>query len=319
MADILVIKLGSLGDIIQAMGAIQDIRLHHPDDRISVITTGPWKRLFERCPWVDAVLVGNRAPRWRLDRFWAVARLLRSRTWTRVYDLQNSGRTELWYRWFLKDTPWSGQARGSSMHWAPPARRTVPIVERLSAQLAVAGVPARYTPLPDASWMADDISALLEEAGVKEPFAVLLPGSSRAGAKKRWPHYAALAQRLKNRGWTVVTVPGPDEADLCRPIPGICLTGGSFLDLFQLAGVLRRAALVIGNDSGPVHLASHLGTPGIALFGPAWPAALTGIRRPGFETLEVPSLADLSVDEAEARILHHPAAQAFSAHTEKTA
>ncbi|MBR4876356.1 MAG: hypothetical protein IKU14_01415, partial [Rhodocyclaceae bacterium] len=71
---------------------------------------------------------------------------------------------------------------------------------------------------------------------------------------------------------------------------------------FELAGVLRRAACVVGNDTGPSHLAAALGRRGLALFGPATSATKTAIARAHFAALEVEDLAQLSVETVCARV-----------------
>ena len=101
----------------------------------------------------------------------------------------------------------------------------------------------------------------------------------------------------------VVTVPGPEEVDLCRTIPGTMLTAGRWLNFFQLAGVLAGARLAVGNDSGPTHLSAHLGRPTVALFGSHMAARLTGIVRPNVTCLEVEDLKDLDVESVEAAVL----------------
>ncbi|MEO3433847.1 glycosyltransferase family 9 protein [Inquilinus sp. CAU 1745] len=122
-------------------------------------------------------------------------------------------------------------------------------------------------------------------------FIVVIPGSSARHPEKRWPGYAALAAMLIDDGYQVVTVPGPDELELSRTIPGTTITGtGPYLNYFGLAAVLNRAAFVIGNDTGPSHLAAHLGIPGLALFGGAHSPASTGIERERFSALQVDRL-----------------------------
>src|SRR5689334_5948713 len=178
MADILIIKLGALGDVFQAEGALRDIRAHHPDARITVLTAPPYRALLERCPWVDRVWIDPRAPRWRADRMLALRRQLRGGHFDMVYDLQNAGRTAFYYRWFLYGTPWSGTAPGCSHPHRVENPKTIRSLDRLAGQLRDAGVPVRHTPAPDLSWAADDVSDLLADAGVVAPYIVLLPGSS---------------------------------------------------------------------------------------------------------------------------------------------
>ena len=64
MSNILIIKHGSLGDIVQISGALLDIRNHFKNKKIYILTTSKYKNLFKRCPYVDEVLVDKRLPRW---------------------------------------------------------------------------------------------------------------------------------------------------------------------------------------------------------------------------------------------------------------
>ena len=104
---------------------------------------------------------------------------------------------------------------------------------------------------------------------------------------------------LLDSGFQVVTVPGPDEMDLCRCIHGEMLLNddGSFLDIFKLAGVLKKASFIIGNDTGPTHIAVHMQRPGLALFSNHVPPTFTGIQYGRFDWIEQPNLKDLPVSE----------------------
>jgi ADP-heptose:LPS heptosyltransferase len=293
---ILVIKHGALGDVIQCEGALRDIRAHHQDDIITVLTEPAYAKIMERCPWIDHVIRDPRAPRWRLDKMWRLGKILRAANFDMVYDLQNSSRTADYFRWFFKDTDWSGTASGCSHPHTATNPKSIHSLQRLEGQLHDAGVPCQHTARPDLSWMAADMSAFLENENVEPGFILLIPGSSAAHPQKRWPRYGDLAARLIDAGHTVVTVPGPDELDLCATIPGTMLTGGSFLGWFELAGVIAKARFVIGNDTGPTHLAAHMNQPGLALFGAHTSVEKTGIRRENFDAIEVSDLTVLSVD-----------------------
>ncbi|BCO31972.1 heptosyltransferase [Thiohalobacter sp. COW1] len=293
--NILVIRHGAFGDLIQCSGALADLRASHRDARITLLTEPAYRALMQRCPHLDAVIPDARLPLRRLREQLALRRQLRAEGFDRVYDLQSSDRTALYRRLFLPGIPWSRDT-GTV---APED----PDQERYRAQLAAAGVPVVHTPAPDVGWMADDVTALLDAAGVRRPYIVLIPGSAARHPHKRWPHYAELAAALQARGHEVVTAPGPDELELARTIPGHTLTGpDGYLNWFQLAGVLRRAAFVVGNDTGPSHLAACLGTPGLALFGPHTTPRRTGILRPQFDAMAVPDLNALSVEAVLARI-----------------
>ncbi len=302
MERILVIKLSALGDIMQAEGAMHDIRLHHVGDEITVMTTPPYRRLMERCPWVDRIFIDRRDNRFNLGRMLDLRRRLRNERFDRVYDLQQVGRTDFYYRFFIRGTPWMGGAPGCSCCCRRPAGRCA--ADHFAASLAQAGVSVRHTLHCDVSWMADDVDAILARAGLSPPFAVLIPGGSAGHPEKRWPYYPELAVLLTEAGVPWVTVPGPDEMELCRSIGGTILLNedGSFLDIFKLAGVLARAAFVVGNDTGPTHMAVHLQVPGLALFSRHIPATYSGIQHGRFDWIEEPDLHDLPVRTVRQRL-----------------
>jgi ADP-heptose:LPS heptosyltransferase len=265
VADILVIKLGSLGDMVMAEGALRDIREHHAGERVTMLTTLPYRSLMERCPWVDRVWIDPRAPRWRLDRLWRLRRAFHAGHFDMVYDLQNSPRTAFYFRQLFPRVAWSGTAAGCSH--PHPRDRAAYGLGRLSDQLRAAGVPVRFAERPSLAWMVHDAEETLRRAGVARPFAVLITGSSARHRAKRWPHFEELAAALRQRGYTPVTVPGPEE--LASPPPAATMRlvreNGRWLGLFDLAGVLARADLVVGNDSGPTHMAAFLGVPCVAV------------------------------------------------------
>jgi ADP-heptose:LPS heptosyltransferase len=303
MQRILVIKHGAFGDAIQSDGALRDIRAHHPGDEIVVLTTPPYAKIFARCPHVNRVLVDPRAPRWRLDHMSALRDQLRREKFARVYDLQNSARTAFYFRWFLRDVEWSGTAPGCALPHRAKDPKKIRTLDRMAGQLRDAGVPIVHTLTPDVGWMADDVAPALND--VRRPYVVLVPGSSARHPQKRWPLYAQLAQALMAVGYDVVTAPGPDETG--PDLPGHALRSEKgFLDWFQLAGVMKGACFVIGNDTGPTHLASHLGVRGLALFGSHMPAERTGVLRENFAAIEVEDLKTLSVarvmDEVKKRL-----------------
>mgnify|MGYP003631077876 CR=1 FL=1 len=307
MRRILIIKHGAFGDVIQSDGAIRDIRANHPNDDITILTTPPYRRIYERCPWVNHVLIDKRDPRWRLDLMVKLRKTLQAGNFDMVYDLQDSSRTASYYKWIFKGVDWSGTAPGASHPVRLKNPKKLRSLDRMASQLKDAGLTIRHSRRPDVSWMADDMDAFLKEQGVTSPFILLIPGCSIRHPQKRWPYYAELAERLIEEGFQIVTAPGPDELDLAATIPGITLTGPrGFLNWFELAGVMRRASFIIGNDTGPSHLASHLGVQGLALFGAHTTAERTGIERDNFTAIEVTQLSSLPVarvlDEVHLRV-----------------
>lgn len=316
MERVLVIKHGAFGDIVQSDGALRDIRANHAAAEIAVLTSPAYKGLLERCPWVDRVLIDPRSPRWRLDCMLALRRRLRAEGFGQVYDLQNSVRTAAYRRWIFPHVPWSGKARRRTL-LLRAAPQTRPSLARMADQLRAAGLAVRFAEHPDVTWMADDVSGLLAAAGVAPPFVVLVPGSSARHPEKRWPHYPALAKALLAHGLGVVTAPGPDERDLAAGIPGrMLMKPEGCLGWFELAGLFSRAAFVVGNDTGPTHLAAHAGAAGLALFGPHVSPAMTGIVGERFGAIAVDNLEALEVSfvlEAVLRRLENSVARVETA------
>src|SRR5437764_895882 len=126
----------------------------------------------------------------------------------------------------------------------------------------------------------------LDEHGIGEPFAALAPGS--IWGSKRWPYYAELAERLAARV-AIVVVGGPEDVGLADEVLKAVEGGGGRwravnacgrLTLRQSAEVIRRAAVLVTNDSAPLHFAQAVGTPTVAIFGSTVPAFGFGPRGP---------------------------------------
>jgi ADP-heptose:LPS heptosyltransferase len=301
---ILVIKLGALGDIVLADGALQDIRQHHADAELHVLTRRMYAPLFARCPWLDQVLIDENAPRWNISAMLRWRRQFIAGDYRHVYDLQNSRRTRFYRRWLTRgDT-----AQWSTYRQTTDADRLLNVPERHARQIESAGIGIVNTRMPRPLWMVEDIAGLLRRMGIadvldaapsrRSALVVLLPGSSARHMHKRWPHYVALSKRLSALGLTVVTVPGSEETELDDRYSGHVLRdGGKPLDLHQLAGLARAATCVVGNDSGPLHLAACLDAPCVGLFDSNNPSLdATGIETRNAIRLIASPLTALSVE-----------------------
>lgn len=295
MAEILVIKLSALGDLVQADGAMRDIRAHHVGDRITVMTTPPYRKFMEKCPWVDEVLIDRRSPRYHLLKMARLRRELNAKRFDRVYDLQQVGRTRFYCRWLFPQTQWVGDVHGC---WCFLERgKDQCAQDHFSAHLKKAGINVKYTLHSDVSWMAEDVAELLDNEKLEPGYVLLIPGASVSHQEKRWPYYRELANHLIENGFQTVTVPGPDEMDLCKQIPGRMLApAGSFHDFFVLTGIVTKAGFVIGNDTGPTHIAAHTGARGLALFSSHAPPERSGIQHTGFSVMQSANLKELAVE-----------------------
>lgn len=300
---ILVIKLGALGDMVQALGPMAAIRAHHPDAQITVLTTKPYETLLLASGYVDDVWLDTK-PRFTQPGLWLNLRArIREAHFRRVYDLQTSDRSSLYYQllWPGPYPEWSGIARGCSHPHANLDRDTMHTIDRQADQLFDAGI--EKTPLPDLSWADADT----QRFGLTEPLCLLVPGGAPHRPAKRWPadHYAQLATQLAEAGVTPVLLGSAGEAELLSTIAGACpsacnLCGEtSFLDLAALA---RRAAAAVGNDTGPMHLLAATGCPCTVLFSADSDPALCAPRGRAVTVLRKESLNDLSVADVLAAL-----------------
>jgi ADP-heptose:LPS heptosyltransferase len=290
--NILVIKHGALGDLMQAIGVIMDIRRQYPNGLMTLLTAPAYCQLMQRCPSIDHVIADNRAPIWRVDQQIKLKKKLQQQEIDLVFDLQNSDRSRMYHQFWFSKTEWIGRS----------AEVEAPIsgLSGLITLISEAGIPVQYAHEPDMSWMVDDVSNMLAKRGVKQGYIALIPGSSAQHLDKRWPHYQALAKAFIELGHQVVVILGPDEVDLAQSIPGHILKN---LNWFELAGVLNDASYVIGNDTGPCHIASYLNKKGLAIFGPTTSALRSEIGRRNFKAIEVEKLATLSVEQVMQNVI----------------
>lgn len=296
--EILIIRHGALGDLVQSLGPIRAIREHHPAARITLLTSPAFQVFMEACPWIDRVWLDAR-PRWRdLAQWRALVSCLRGGGFARVYDLQTSGRSSFYRRFFAFAQPeWSGIAAGASHPHANPERDAMHTLERQREQLAMAGITE--VPPPDLGWAI----AEAREFALPQKYALLIPGGSAHRPDKRWPppFYAALADHMSACRITPVLAGGAAERGLTREIAGqsagaaIDLAGQT--DLFDLAGLSAGATVVIGNDTGPTHVAAVAGAPTVALFSAASDPALCAPRGPAVSVLRRDRLDELKPEE----------------------
>jgi len=280
---------------VQAAGVFQDIRQHYPNDEIVLLTSPAFKSLMQRCPHIDKVITDPRAPLWQLNEQYQLIKVLRQEKVTLVIDLQNSQRSRLYRQLIFKNTHWLGRLSGPEPESG---------LKGLITLLQAANISVSQSLTPNIAWMADNIRPLLQRYAIATPFIALIPGCSAAHPEKRWPFYPELAQRLLDEGFEVVNILGPEEQNLVRSLPGHTLIEQhGLLSWFELAGLLNQASFVIGNDTGPSHIASCLGRPGLALFGSTTSVARSELRRGSFNALKVDDLQQLSVESVLAAVL----------------
>ena len=201
MSNILIIKHGSLGDIAQACGAIQDISENHNNDQIYLLTTKPYFDLFKKNPNLTDVILDKRLSRFNLIYLYFLMRKIKKLKISKVYDLQNSSRTNFYKKILF---PSSNVNIWSSSETTLPNDKTKEefdkksVLERFSHQLQTSGLNVKHTMFPDFSWSCTDISKIKSEYKL-EKYIVLFPFCSPHLIQKKWPYYNELIEKIKNQ------------------------------------------------------------------------------------------------------------------------
>ena len=306
MDRILVIKLGALGDFIQALGPTQAIRHRHRSAYIALLTTAPFAGLARDSKLFDEIWIDDRTPAHRVARWLHLALWLRRSRFDRVYDLQTSRRTA-WYFFLMRAVApftgfeWSGIAPFCSHPHDNPERNAMHTVDRQAEQLRLAGVAqVRAASL---SFLAADVAHF----HLPNRFVLLVPGGAAHRPEKRWPasSYAALAQELMERGIVPVVIGAESEREMGDGIAALCpgarnLAGQT--NLAEVAELARHAAAAVGNDTGPMHVVAGVGCPSIVLFSAASDPALCAPRGKWVRVFRRASLPELSVAEVAAAV-----------------
>jgi lipopolysaccharide heptosyltransferase II len=277
----LVIQTAFLGDVVLTTPLLSVLADRHGP--VDVVTTPAAATLLEGHPAVHTVL---RYDKHGAGRGWRglkqMGALLRARGYRRVYLPHRSLRSGAL-------AIWSGAAERIGFADSPAAITYTTRVPRpqggheIERLLALAGVTSSEASPVSLRLSPDDYAAAdawLGSHGVTSRFAALAPGS--VWGTKRWPYYAELASGLDR---TSVIVGGPDDMLLAEAIiaatPGRVVSAAGALSLRGSAALIQRAAVLITNDSAPLHLATAVGTPVVALFGPTVPEFGFGPRRAG--------------------------------------
>ncbi len=297
ISRILIVKLSSLGDVVQALPVAGALRRRFPDASIYWLAGPAAAGAVEMCRHVDRVLTWSPGRRPRLVGARGRAALLselRSLSSQVALDLQGLVRTA-WLAW-LSGARWrvgfrSWQEGGVALCNLPviPPRSDIHAVE---AYLEFARYLGADTAAPDFGLELPQDALDFAAAVVSRPGMVaLLPGTR--WATKQWParHFAALAAALRQGGVDTVVLGSAEDRETGALIAAAArgavrdLTGQSSIP--QSAAVIARCALAVCNDSGPMHLAVALGVPVVALFGPTDPAR-TGPYGPGHTVIQAP-------------------------------
>ena len=308
MAKILIIKLGSLGDIAQISGAIKDISENHKDDEIHIMTTKPYLGLFKKNPNISNVILDKRLPRYNLIYLYSLMKNIKKYKFSKVYDLQNSSRTSFYKKILFpkatKDT-WSSTETTLPTGTSKEDFDKDSVLSRFDHQLKSSGINTRRTLSPDFSWSLTDISQIKNYHQL-EKYIVLFPFCSPHLTSKKWPYYNDLINLINenyDNNYKIVIAPGPNEIKEASNINALCiLDNGKALDISQLASLIKDSSFVVANDTGPAHITAHLGSRGVALFGSHTSPFKVSIERENFKAIQAQELSKLSAEKVFERM-----------------
>ena len=298
MSNILIIKHGSLGDIVQISGVLRDLRENFKDSKIYLLSTLPYVELLSRCPFIDAVLIDKRLFRWNIYYLFKLMKMIKKYNFDIVYDLQNSSRTSFYRKYLFGVKRWSSTETTLEKGRKKKDFDKEPVLERFNHQLEVSKIKTEHSMRPDFSWAITNVNHIVNKYFGKN-FVLILPFCSPNLPHKKWPYYNELIKIIKSKhqNLEIVVPPGPNEIEEARKLDAVSiLNNNKSLNVMELAGLIKKSSYVIANDTGPAHMAAHLGKTGIVLFGSHTTAKKVSIETDNFKAVTVENLSKLSAE-----------------------
>ena len=299
--NILIIKHGALGDLIQITNALKSIRHKYPESKITLLTDIKFKFFSDRIIFIDEIIYENRPSFLRIDEWLTIILKIARRNFNIVFDLQNSDRTSVYYffiRLFNSKVIWSGNRKGGKYKYHPKNFESVPIKDRIKNQLALMNIEIYDN--PDISWMLNKNIINLPD----NDFVILLPGSSLEHKHKRWPaeKFAELANHLKERNIdSIILGQSHSEGEELKKIKLLApkIIDFSNQDLDCLATTASKAIGAIGNDTGPTFIAAAAGCPITWLLSSHTDPNITQLLGSKVNTLKKDNISDITTDEVK--------------------
>lgn len=272
MSCVLLVRFSSIGDVLLTTPLVRALRTRHPDARLVFVTKRAMAPLVSANPHLSDVVALEPGEPVR-----DLARRLAALHPTRGLDLHGSLRSTALR--LLVSCPWRGFAKHKLARGVLVATKinlygpTVPVSERYFE--AARGLDVRPDGRPPEFFLdqtaRDRVDRWIAERGwsaAHTPLAALAPGA--AHATKRWPmdRWVALAARLRSDGFTPVVVGGAEDQAMAQALaPHAAIAAGVF-SLQETGALLARARILVSGDTGVMHMATGVGTPVVALFGP---------------------------------------------------
>jgi ADP-heptose:LPS heptosyltransferase len=330
---VLCIRLSAVGDVVNTLPALEALRRGLPRARIGFVVEDRACDLIQRHPSVDRVHLYRRKrwARWLrqpihwgtlYEEFSEFLAGIRREKYEVALNFQSNLKGAM--HAVLSGAPkrvgfGKGHAKESSWLFAnqivvPPGGEKINRVEKFLSMAAAVGVPtdgAAYR-LPETPDSRSRVRVFLDGAKL-DGYVAIHPGTSDFGRLKRWPpeRFSALARRIgRELSLPCLVTWGPGEKPLAEEVSaaseGHARPAMETTSILDLAELIRSARLFVGCDSGPLHLASAVGAPSVALFGPKDPRTY-GPYNPRHRVvrkgeLGAGSMEDIGVDDAFAAV-----------------
>lgn len=249
---ILVIKHGSLGDIVFALEAMFSIRNHFKNSNIFLLTENKFQKFFETSHYFDGIILDNRTGLFNSIK---VLNTLIKNNFDLVIDLQNSKRSNL-YNFFLrylgKSLINSNRSNANFKYIIKPKGMESPKTG-LNNQINIIGIKS----------IVDNYNWLNINTGINDfkNLVLIIPSTSTSGKHKQWPekYFIELCLRLETRGMKICIVGTNDDKKITEKIANNCKNVLNFTEKSPPAiifSIAKNCELVVTNDTGPGHIAA---------------------------------------------------------------
>ena len=299
MSNILIIKHGSLGDLIQANGAIKDIKRFYKNRKVFLLTSEAYAIFMSECPYLDGVIIDKRLPRWNLFYLNSLKKKLTRYNFSKIFDLQNSNRTKFYKKFIINKAEWSSTETTLEPGQKKNDFDEDPVLDRMELQLKKSGIETEFIKNVNLDWAIGDVSRLIRQYTNSE-YILLFPFCSKKHQNKKWPYFKELILKLKEKyqnKYSILIAPGPNELNEAKELNAkVVVEKNGSVGIKTLISLISNAKFIVANDTGPAHIASHLDKKGLVLFGSHTSAKKVSIENYNFKALSVKDLKDLHAD-----------------------
>ena len=171
-------------------------------------------------------------------------------------------------------------------------------------QLNNSNIKTKYSLKPDFSWACINVDQIINKF-FGDKFILIFPFCSPQLSHKKWPYYNEMIKIIKSKhtNFEIVIAPSPNEIEEAKKIDAITITNNKkALNIMELAGLIKKSSFVISNDTGPAHMAAHLGVEGIVLFGHHTTPEKVAIETDKFKAITVENLNNLSIENVYSKV-----------------